>query len=69
MANYARSMKEGGGGMGVDGGKGGSCPLEGAVKMKCGMLRHSQPVHNVLNFWRVDSADVQIYAFRVVARC
>ena len=27
MANYARSMKEGGGGMGVDGGKGGSCPL------------------------------------------
>ena len=26
MANYARSMKKGGGGMGVDGGKGGSCP-------------------------------------------
>ena len=29
MANYARSRKEGGGGMGVDGVKGGSCQLEG----------------------------------------
>ena len=37
MANYAHSTgsrKEEGGGMGVDGVKGGSCPLEGPAKLE-----------------------------------
>ena len=44
MANYARSMKEGGrgDGPGVDGGKGRSCPLEGPANLKlasCGQIQ------------------------------
>ena len=36
VANYARSRKEGGEEMGVDGVKGGSCPLEVPAKLKPG---------------------------------